>query len=382
MADVSALMQKLFARALLQGSPRCQIPQYTNADIKFEAAKPGDTINVPRSQTRGTQPVTPGFNGPAPVSYGPTTVPVTLDKHEQADPFDATAIDMTRVDIDETYVPMAMSDSMLALRKLVTTDLYADYWRVYHTIGSAGTTPFATNQLQLAAQIGEKFDALFAPGKKFAIIDGLARINALSTADFVNADKRGSDGPLKEGEMGLVSGVNYLYDQLVPRHVSTPLTAGNATVNGAHSAGVTTISVAKASNASPLVRGDIITFAGDTQTYSVQAAVTLAVGNTSVTIEPPLAVAKSGGELMTLTASHRVNLCFVPAAWAFGNRESGHVAKFRERGANIVTLPDPVTGAIFTLEERMEYARITYHIQCLWGKRWVEPGWAFRLLGA
>ncbi|MBX3380115.1 MAG: hypothetical protein KF805_08460, partial [Phycisphaeraceae bacterium] len=269
-----------------------------------------------------------------------------------------------------------------AMRELVNADIFADYWRIFNVLGTAGTNPFAATQLAQAANIQLQFDTQKARGPRRVILDGPARTNALSTADFVNADKRGSANSINTGALGTVFGVDYYYDQQVPRHVSTPLTAGNATVNGAHSAGAKTISIAKATNAAPLVKGDIITFAGDTQTYSVQANVTLAVGNTNVTIEPGLAVAKSGSELMTLTASHRVNLAFTRPAIAFANREAGDVALLRQAGANVISQVDPVTGVVYSLEIKREHYQVAWHLSALWGKRVIKPEWCFRLMGA
>lgn len=77
------------------------------------------------------------------------------------------------------------------------------------------------------------------------------------------------------------------------------------------------VSLAKATNAASLKEGDILTIAGDGQTYVVTEAVSLAVGNTAVKIYPGLARATTGSEAVTVSGSHVMNLAFHRDAIAF-----------------------------------------------------------------
>ncbi len=111
---------------------------------------------------------------------------------------------------------------------------------------------------------------------------------------------------------------SYYYDpfgspQLMPltadlgRGVAGPEGDGFITVNGAHSTTTTTISFAKAAGVNWDAKdGDVVTFAGDDQLYTVVGDVTIVQGtNTDIVITPGLVVALSGGEAVTVRANIR-----------------------------------------------------------------------------
>jgi hypothetical protein len=175
-------------------------------------------------------------------------------------------------------------------------------------------------------------------------------------------------------------------DQQIPTHVTTPLSAGNATANGAQvvGAGSTdqgrtgTVSIAKATNASALVAGDVLSFAGDPQTYVVLTAVSLIVGNTTVAIAPALQVAKTGGELVTLRASHVVNLAFHRDAFGFVSRP------LQASSANtmeVMSVADPVSGVALRLEVVRQNKQTLFDFDVLYGAECVRPELAARLAG-
>jgi hypothetical protein len=170
-------------------------------------------------------------------------------------------------------------------------------------------------------------------------------------------------------------------------HTSTPFSAGAVTVNGAHAVGFGstdngrsgTVSINKATNPTNLVRGDILTFAGDLQTYVVLADVTLAVGNTTVSISPALRVAKVGAEAVTLKATHVVNLVFHRDAFAFANRP---VADQLFTGGNEISqMTDPQTGISMALEVSRQYHQVWWEFSLLYGTKLVRPELAMRLAG-
>jgi hypothetical protein len=157
------------------------------------------------------------------------------------------------------------------------------------------------------------------------------------------------------------------------------LTAGAATVNGAASAGAYSLSIAKATNASPLVVGDLISFAGDSQSYVVTANATLAVGNTVVSISPALAVAKVGGEAMTLQPSHVANLAFHRDAIGFASRKLEDTKA--GDNTNTMSISDPVSKLSMTLSIREEFERVRVSVSSLWGAALVRPELAIRIKG-
>lgn len=155
----------------------------------------------------------------------------------------------------------------------------------------------------------------------------------------------------------------------------------NGVAAAAPTARTSTLSIAKATNTSPLVAGDIITFAGDSQTYVVTTDVTLAVGNTNVTVAPGLKVAKAGGEAVTLKASHVVNLAFHRDAFAFATRPLADDAISKELGNKILSMQDPLTGLVLRLEVMRQHKQVAWEFDILWGAKLIRPELATRIAG-
>src|SRR5690606_27985853 len=111
----------------------------------------------------------------------------------------------------------------------------------------------------------------------------------------------------------------------VPTHTAGTITTGLATKAATVQAlGDKTIvcTTAAATGACALKKGDIITFAGDTQTYVLtdDATQSSAASDVTLNIEPGLKKALAGGEAVTVKASHVVNLGFHRDAFALAMR--------------------------------------------------------------
>ena len=376
---LNAVMGKILAQGLLALRQQAAIVRLVNSDWSDEVAQKGDTVNVPIPSAIAAQDVVPGATPPATGDIAPTTVPIVLDKWKEA-PFYLTDKDVG--EIVKGTRNMQVSEAVKSITNQVATDLYAQYKGVYGYEGTAGTTPFGTGvEVMSATNMRKRLNKQLAPvDDRRLILDPDAEAVALGLRAFQDQSWRGDGKGIVDGQIGKKLGFDVFMDQLVPTHTSTPLTAGAATVNGAHAAGVKAVSIAKATNASPLVEGDVISFAGDQQTYVVTAAVTLAVGNTTVSIEPGLAVAKAGGEAMTLRASHVVNLGFHRDAFALAIRPLGTPDGFTG-GSAIMAAQDPVTGLGLRLEITREHKRTRYSFDVLYGVKLVRRELAARLAG-
>jgi hypothetical protein len=140
------------------------------------------------------------------------------------------------------------------------------------------------------------------------ILDTFAKANALGTNAVQNAAWRGSPGRLPHRPDRRGARRDWDYSQNVPTHTSGTWTnAGTAT--GANAAGQGVVNLTGGTGS--ILVGDIVTFAGDTQTYVVTAA-TGTAPTTAITVAPNLVTAKSATELVTVKASHRCNLLIHP----------------------------------------------------------------------
>lgn len=385
---LTSLMPKILARGLQTLREQAVMPRIVNGSYSSEAAMFGSTIDVPVPTARAASDVTPSNTAPAPANTTPGLVQIALDKWKKAD-FFLTDKDMLEIDKNRHFMPMQASEAIRSLANQVNADILAEYKGVYGYVGVAGTTPFATTT-QAATDARKTLHSQLCPRMdRRVVLNFDAEANALGLAAFQDVDKAGDISVKREGEIGRKFGFDWFTDDQIPTHTSTALSAGAATVNGAHaaSAGSTdggrtgTVSIAKATNPSNLVKGDVLTFAGDSQTYTVLADVTLAVGNTTVSIAPALRTAKAGAEAVTLKASHVVNLAFHRDAFAFANRPLAQSSQDLALGNQIVSMTDPQTGISLRLEVSRQYKQVVWEFDILYGVKLVRPELATRIAG-
>ena len=382
--DLTAVTPKLLAQGLLALRQNCLAAQLVNRQYEAMAGMKGSSIDVPIPSAIAAQDVAPGATPPATADVTPTSVSITLDQWKEA-PFYMTDKDLLQAQAGT--IPMQASEAIKSLAAAVNQYIYGFYKKVYGFAGTAGTTPFASSVVEYMDSRTILNKQLAPLGDRRVVLDPAAEGNALKLGVFLQADQRGDQQGIIEGRIGRKLGADWYMDQLIPTHTSTALSAGAATVNGAHAvnAGSTdggrtgTVSIAKATNPSNLVAGDILTFAGDTQTYTVLANVTLAVGNTTVSISPALQTAKSGGEAVTLKASHVANLAFHRDAFAFATRP---LADNTEGLGNIIqSMVDSVSGLTLRLEISREHKRTRFSYDILYGAQLIRPELACRIAG-
>ena len=206
-----------------------------------------------------------------------------------------------------------------------------------------------------------------------------AEAAALGLSGFADVSKSGDARPIIDGTIGRKYGFDWAMDQQVPSFEASVMTEGALTVNGANEAGAQVVSLAKATNAAGLKEGDILTIAGDAQTYVVTEAVSLAVGNTAVKIYPGLARLTTGSEAVTVSGSHVMNLAFHRDAIAFATRPLMDSAN--GLGNLIQSAVDPVSGLSLRLEVSREHKRTRFSYDILYGADVVRRELGCRIAG-
>lgn len=383
--NYDTIMPKILARALLALRERMVMPRLVNADYSAEAKKLGATIDVPISAVKTVGDVVPSNTPPVPTASTITTVQVPLDQWKKVD-FFLTDQDLLKIDTQGTFMPLEMTEAVNALARYCNAYLLGLYPDVYGWTGTAGTTPFATTVTD-ATNSRKQLNIQMAPKEgRRGVLDFTAEANALALAQFSDAEKVGSATVKLEGEIGRKFGIDWVADDQVLTHIAgtvggvggTPTTTKAATVVavGATSVVLTT----GATNALALKRGDIITFAGDAQTYAVGAdAAAAATADKAITISPPLKKALAGGEAVTVKATHVVNLVFHRDAFAFAQRTL--LSDGGGLGSKILTMTDPQTGISLRLEISRQYKQTVWELDILFGGKCVQPAYAERLAG-
>lgn len=374
---LSAVVPQILAQGLLALRENCVMPRLVNSNYGPDARKKGSTIDVPIPSSVTAVPVAPSNGAPANADSAPTNVQIKLDQWFEA-PFYLT--DKEIIESESGVIPMQASEAIKALANNVNGHLMGLYKGVYGVAGTAGVTPFASSTSD-ATTARKVLNKQLSPltDRRF-VIDPDAESNALDLRAFQDMSFSGSAAAIVEGEINRKLGFDWFMDQQVPTHEVAAFTAGAATVNGAHAAGATVISIAKATNAAVVKEGDILEFAGDSQTYAVRADAALIVGNTDVTIDPPLQIATVGGEAVTKTDSHVVNLAFHRDAFAFASRPLEDTMA-GELGSIVQSAVDNVSGLSLRLEVTRQHKQIRWSYDILYGGQLVRPPLAARVMG-
>lgn len=359
------------------------MPRLVNTDYSNTPANQGDVVNlyIPSAATvSDVSPTAAPYQAP---DMQPVRAPIQLNRWRRSGFF---LTDKEQEEVVSGVQSRQTAEAVKALAQDINAFIFSRYTRVFGYVGTAGTTPFAsdvTGATSARAQLNRQTVPL---DDRRLVLDVNAEANALALPAFAQAQAIGSAQTVIEGTLGRRYGFDVAMDQQVPTHVSTPLSAGAATANGAQAvnAGSTnggrtgTVSIAKATNASNLVAGDIISFAGDPNTYVVTANTTLIVGNTTVPIAPALQVAKTGGEQVTLRATHVVNLAFHRDAFGFVSRP---LQTSSQNTIEMMSVADPISGVALRLEVVRQNKQTLFDFDVLYGADCVRPELAVRLAG-
>lgn len=356
------------------------MPMLVNRGYETIAAQKGSSVDVPIPSAVVTGDVAPGPTPPSTADIAPTSVSIPLDQWKEA-AFYLT--DKDELEAMAGTIPMQASEALKSLCNTVDLYILGLYKKFYGFVGTPGSTPFQTDTSDIT-NVRVVLNKQLAPmDTRRMVVNPDAEGKALNLRAFQDQSWNiGNTQALIDGNLNKKLGFEYFMDQNVDTgalHTSTAFTAGAVTMNGVNALGATTVSIAKASNTSPLVEGDIITIAGDSQTYVVTAGVTLTVGNTNVTIQPGLKKATVGAEAVTLKASHVNNLAFHRDAIAFASRPLSDTRQ--GLGSIMQTAIDPVSKLALRLEVRGEHKRVRYAWDILYGAAVVRRELGCRLAG-
>jgi hypothetical protein len=381
--SLSAVMPKILARGLLALREQAVMPRLVNADYSNDAARKGDTIDVPLPSAVAASDVAPSNTAPAPVDTAPTVVQIPLNHWKKAG-FHLTDREVLEIDAAESFVPMQMSEAVRALANAVNASVHAEYAGIYGFVGTAGSTPFGAD-VSNATAARKLLNKQLAPrSDRRGVLDFDAEANALALPQFSDAEKIGSAGVKIEGEIGRKFGIDWVADDGVPNHVAgTASDTGSYTITAAASAsaGASTVSIKSDTGTPTLVAGDVLSFAGHEQTYVVTAGTALSTGGVAVAIAPALRAAVANAAAVSVRASHVVNMAFHRDAFALAMRPLSAGMADLALGNRILAMTDAQTGLSLRLEVSRQYKQTVWEFDVLWGVKLVRPELAVRIAG-
>lgn len=372
---ITAAVPTLLAQGLMALRQNAVMANLVNSDYGTLAAQKGQAITVPIPSAVTAISVTASNVPPTTADFTLGSATITLDQWIEA-PFYLTDKDI--MDCQEGVIPSQASEAIKAIINNVDSYIFGKYVGIYGYQGTAGTTPFASDTTD-ATGLRKVLNNQLAPlNDRRMVLGPDAEANALNLRAFQDMSFSGSVAGIQEGKINRKFGFDWFMDQNIPTH--TAGTAVGATTNTAgYAIGIKTITLASAGTGT-ILAGDVITFAGDTQTYVVVTGDADVSGGGTVVFEPGLKIAiAASATAITLKASHVINLGFHRDAFAFASRPL--IDTTEGLGNLIMAATDPLTGMSLRLEVSREHKRTRWSYDILYGAALVRRELACRLAG-
>ena len=389
--SLASVTPKLLAQGLLALRQMAVMPQLVNRGYDAIAGNKGSSIDVPIPSAIVAQVVTPANTPPSTADSAPTSVNIPLNQWFEA-PFYLSDQDML-VAMNGT-IPMQASEAIKAIANNVDSYIMGLYKGVFGFAGTPGTTPFASDLVAFKDSMVALNKQLAPKRDRRVVLDPFAEGNAILVHNFLQSEQRGDQEGVLEGMIGHKLGADWYMDQNVATQTpgipgGTPVTAaaqvaGQTTVVTGAQLGFQNVGFVALTGLTITTgfynAGDIITIAGDLQTYAVLANATAnGAGSVTLSIAPALKLSPATAAAVTLKAAHTVNMQFHRDAFAFATRP---LADSAEGLGNLITSAvDPVSGLTLRLEVSREHKRTRFSYDVLYGGALVRPELACRIAG-
>ena len=354
-----------------------------SSDMTYNRAAKGQTVTSPVAPAATASDITPGVTPPNDGDQVIGKVDMTITKARRV-PVRWNGEEKLALDNNGASYNTILRDQFAQAMRTLANEVEADVAGLAigasRAVGTAGTTPFATNLKDSALALKALQDNGAPKGDLQLVIDTTAGANMRTLTQLTKANEANDDSLLRRGVLLDVHGFAIRESAQVVTPASG--TGASATTNAAgYAIGATSITLASAGTGT-IVAGDVITFAGDTNQYVVVGGDTdVSNGGTITLAKPGLRKAiPAAATAITVTPTSTRNLAFARSAIALATRipalpEGGDSADDRM----IVT--DPVSGLSFEIAIYRQYRQVQYEVSLAWGCAMVKPEHSVILLG-
>jgi hypothetical protein len=276
----------------------------------------------------------------------------------------------------ETVYGDQLAQAMRTLTNEVETDLAtAAYQGASRAVGTAGTTPFASNfdLVAEARQIIVDNGGTTNDGRISVVMNTSAGTLLRNLAQLQKANEAGSTSLLRQGTLLDLQGAMLRESGQVASH--TKGSGASYLINGAEAANQTTLTVDGGTGT--VLAGDVVTFAGDTNKYVVNTALS---GGDLVIGSPGLRSAAADNAAMTVGNSFAANVMFHQSAIELAMRAPA-VPGGSDAAVDSMLVQDPHSGLIFEIRVYKGYRKQMIEVAATWGVKAWKPDNIALLLG-
>jgi hypothetical protein len=348
-------------------------------DAKSEQVAKDQVINVPIVGAATAYDITPGTspadNGD--VTPGNTTMTITKSRYspvrwngEEQKAVAHTGI-YSQVHVDR------IAQAMRVLTNEVELDLTTEgYENSTGAFGTVATVPFTTD-LTEASYIRKTLVDRGCPDTDLQlVIDTLSGAELRALGQLTKANEAGTTSMRETSGLLDVYGMKIRESAKIQIH--TAGTAASATTDAAgYAIGATTITLASAGTGT-FIAEDIISFAGDSNKYTLVSGDTDTSDGGTVVLKEGLLQAIVGATAITLVATHNANLAFDRNAIALLAR-APEMPEGGDSADDVVSITDPFSGLTFQAALYRQYRQTKLEIGLAWGVKAIAPRHIARL---
>lgn len=340
-----------------------------------ERAAVGQSVAYPIPPVQAAYDIVPSMTIPEPPDNSFTTGFMSITR-SRAVPFGITGEEQRSLNSGTGGPGMVSVQAMWiaqALRTLtneIETDLSAEAAaNASRAYGTAGTTPFGSDNLTEIAQLKKILDDNGAPKSgRSLILDTSSAANLITVKNLSRVNESGTQLTLRQGELLDIYGMSIKDSAAAVSHTSG--TSSGATTNAAgYAVGARTIGLASAGTGS-ITPGEVVQFAGDPNKYVVTpngGDADNSNGGTITIAEPGLRVAiPAAATAITKAATYRANVAFSQNALHVAMRAPA-IPQEGDAAADRMILTDPYSGVSFEFCIYLGYKKVRYEVGLAWG---------------
>lgn len=276
----------------------------------------------------------------------------------------------------ETIYGDQIRQAMRTLANEIEVDLAtAAYLGASRAVGTAGTTPFASNFDTVAEARQILVDNGAPMNDVTMVLNTAAGTRLRNLASLQRANEAGGTDLLRNGVLLDLQGI--MLKESAGIGLPAVGTGSGYLVNnaGGYAIGATAITVDTGTGT--IVAGDIVTFAGDTNRYVVASAL---AANVVTLAAPGLRKAAADNAAITVTAASTRNVVFHRNALELAIRPPA-MPQGGDAAVDAITVQDPYSGLVFEVRAYKGFQKAMFNVSAAWGWKLWKPEFAAVLLG-
>ncbi|MGB1215647.1 MAG: P22 phage major capsid protein family protein [Pikeienuella sp.] len=275
----------------------------------------------------------------------------------------------------ETIYGDQIAQAMRTLTNEVEADVATEaYTNASRAVGTAGTTPFASNYdlVAEAEQVMADNGMPTSDGRLSMIINPAAATKMKNLSVLNKVNESGDSRLLRQGVLGDLGGFGIRRSAQIQAHTKGAGVGYDINNGSGEAVGQTTLTLDGGTvNTTGIKAGDVVTFAGDTNNYVVNAGL-VATGGDIVIGSPGLMAAVADTTEMTIGNSYAANLALHQSAVELAMRPFAKPFG-GDAAVDVMQVQDPHSGLVFEVSVYKGFNKVMIYVGAVWGyKAWKQ----------